>query len=109
VYDNYCGWRLVDSPDSNTNSFGAIEASAYPNPFSDKATIELSSANNYGNVVVSLYTLGGQKVQDVYNGPLKAGEVTQLEISGADLPDGVYIYRISSGDESYHGRIILMK
>ena len=61
-------------------------SAAYPNPASDKFTIETSSPAN----MISIYNLLGEKIKSV---SLKIGQ-TNFQIDVADLNKGVYFYSI---------------
>jgi len=96
------------------NSFGVssvndeIAISAYPNPFTSTATIEFQLTST-SNVSVEVFDLNGKKVADLYKGTAEAGQPYQVQLNGADLPPGIYIYRINTGDKVYNDRLILIK
>lgn len=60
-------------------------SSVYPNPFTNKITIETQSAET-----IALYNMTGQKIKSV---EVKAGE-TKTELDVADLTEGIYFYAI---------------
>lgn len=67
----------------------------YPNPFNPSTVIryELPAA---GRVTLSVYTVLGQEVATLIDGERPAG-VHEVRFDAADLPSGVYLYRIQSG------------
>jgi hypothetical protein len=94
--------------------FGSVMAndnfgvSAYPNPFSSSATIEFEFTYST-EVVVAVYNLNGDKVAELYNGNVEAGQSYKVQFNGENLPSGVYIYKIDGGDVHAYDKIVLMK
>lgn len=62
--------------------------SYYPNPFSDKITIESPIAEN-----ISFYNISGQKIKSV---DVKKGE-TKIDINVVDFSTGVYFVKVYDG------------
>lgn len=58
---------------------------AYPNPFSDKITIEISNAD-----LILVYNLIGERIKSF---PLNIGQTT-LEADLATLPKGIFFYTV---------------
>jgi len=96
------------------NAFGVtiandeIAISAYPNPFTSSATIQFEMTNT-SDVTVEVFDLTGKKVANLYNGKAEAGLSYQVQLNGGDLPAGIYVYRINTGDHVYNDRLILIK
>jgi hypothetical protein len=85
-----------------------IVSKAYPNPFAYSATIEFITKKD-AVVNVTVYNIAGTKVADLFTGEVKADEVKQVIFKGESLPNGIYIYRITSGDNVYFDRVVLQK
>jgi len=79
----------------------------YPNPFNPSTNIAYSLKEN-GWVQLSVFNILGQKVSDLVNQQQEAGNHS-IAFNGANLPSGVYIYRIQSKDFSDTKKLILMK
>jgi hypothetical protein len=77
---------------------------AYPNPASDMANIKFTAPEN-GNAVISLYTLTGNKVAEVFNGMIEAGVSNTAEVNTSELPAGIYIYRIFTNTSAKAGKL----
>jgi len=60
-------------------------------------------------VVADVYNLSGAKVASLYEGKVIGGQNYSLIFDGANLPDGIYIYRITTSEKSYYNKLILMK
>ncbi|MEJ8758051.1 T9SS type A sorting domain-containing protein [Pontibacter sp. H259] len=71
----------------------AIEATAYPMPFSDRTTLEFKTSETQ-DYVVNLYDSKGQLVRELKAGNAKAGELVTVEVDGRNLPEGMYFANI---------------
>lgn len=70
--------------------------SAYPNPFSDRITVNYSPANA-GNATLELSDLAGRMVLQTGLGQQMAGEnISTFDLSG--LPAGVYLLRVNAAE-----------
>ncbi len=106
-------------PDSTTDVKDKIQAVSdfklignYPNPFNPGTTI--SFAIPYNTVVnLSIYNTLGEKVTELYNGEMSAGENKivwdGLNNENKSVSSGIYIYRISTPEKYLSGKMILQK
>ncbi|MFD2246120.1 T9SS type A sorting domain-containing protein [Pontibacter ruber] len=87
---------------------GKLQLKAYPTPFADKATIEftLTREENYS---VKLYDLKGSLIRELKSGTARTGEVTQVEVDGSGLAEGLYIARMVSDSGSGSVKLLLKK
>lgn len=88
------GTASVSSVDRDANSLFL----AYPNPCTDKITIETQFANN-----ISVYNISGQLIKSVAVKP----ELTKIEIDMADLAKGVYFITIDKGVKTWSQKIMV--
>jgi len=79
----------------------------YPNPFSDKTTIDYVAAEE-GEVKLELLNTTGELVRTLYQGQAKAG-LQQYELDGRGLAAGVYVCRVTLNNKTEHKRILLMR
>jgi hypothetical protein len=79
----------------------------YPNPFNPSTTIKYSIQKN-AYVNLSVYNMLGQKVTELVNEMMSAGEY-QIEFNSAELSSGVYIAKLISGDYTKLIKMILAK
>ncbi|WP_202915870.1 DUF4082 domain-containing protein [Pontibacter pamirensis] len=79
---------------------------AYPNPFSDKATISFSLLDG-GEYTVSLYDAKGARVALLEQGILKSGERRSLEVDGTKLAKGLYLVRLQTSSGASTVRLVL--
>jgi len=79
----------------------------YPNPFNPTTQIKYS-VPKAGFVNLSVYNLLGEKVTELVNDVLSAGEY-QNNFDASHLPSGVYIAKLNSGDLSKSIKMSLTK
>ena len=80
---------------------------AFPNPFNPATTISFS-LDRPATVNVYIYNAAGQKVTELFNGPLDAG-LKQLLWKPSDLSAGVYFVRIAAGDNVLTDKMLYLK
>jgi hypothetical protein len=79
----------------------------YPNPFNPSTLIKFSVPDN-GRVIMTVYNILGRLVSVPVNGNYSKGSYS-VEFKGANLPSGVYFYKLESGGYSDTKKLILMK
>lgn len=84
----------------------SLEAN-YPNPFAGRTTIPFS-IDAPSHVKLSVYDLTGREIAVVADGAYPAGR-HHAEFDGADLPSGVYVYRMTAGSFSDTGKLVLRR
>ena len=79
----------------------------YPNPFNPNTSIKykISKPNK---VKIEIFNTLGQKIEILLNKNMPAGS-HEVECSARDLPNGVYYYKIESGEFQETKKMILMK
>lgn len=79
----------------------------YPNPFNPSTQIEYSIPVA-GHVSLSVFNTLGQQVATIFSGHQKAGNyVATFDASG--LANGVYVYRLQSGNAALIKKLVLAK
>ena len=79
----------------------------YPNPFNPSTSISYQLPSSVP-VTLTVYDLNGHKVRTLVNGLLEAGYYT-VRFNAGDLPSGVYLYRLTAGNEIVTKKMVLMK
>ena len=68
---------------------------AYPNPFSDSATLSLTLSESM-RVTATVYDLLGRRVSVLHDGAINGGQTKNFSIGSAGLTSGSYIIRVAS-------------
>jgi len=79
----------------------------YPNPFNPSTTINFSIPSSEF-VTIKVYDLLGNEVATLIDEYRPAGSY-EVDFNAADLPSGVYLYRIQAGDFTEAKKMILLK
>jgi len=94
-------------PIATNGSASTIEEArieVYPNPTSGITNVQFT-VPEAGNVDLTLYSMDGKKVDQIFNGIVEAGALNVADFNAASLPSGVYLYHLISNDTVLSGRI----
>ncbi len=87
----------------------------YPNPFNPTTTIEYSIAKHSGTqnitnerITLRIYDILGREIKTLVDRKMVPGKYS-VKFNGANLPSGIYFYRLSGGNFSITKKMILMK
>ncbi|HPM01184.1 MAG TPA: T9SS type A sorting domain-containing protein [Candidatus Cloacimonadota bacterium] len=84
----------------------------YPNPFNPTTTIAYQLTKSQP-VNITVYNAKGQKVRNLLNSVITAGNHTVvwngMDDHGKSVSSGIYYYRLSTADHSEVRKAILMK
>ncbi|TDN38864.1 hypothetical protein A8B98_22140 [Hymenobacter sp. UV11] len=81
---------------------------AAPNPNGGQFRLRVTAATD-GPTQLDLYDLQGRRVQAVFTGNLRAGEVRELDVEAPELAAGIYLVRLQSGQQVQHLRVAIQK
>lgn len=79
----------------------------YPNPFNSSTEISFT-INLSGEMDLSLFDMLGRKIKTLHKGELGNGKY-KITLDAAELPSGIYYYRLTSGHSSLTKKAILLK
>ena len=79
----------------------------YPNPFNPVTTISYQVPST-GLVTLEVFDLLGRSVRVLVDGTVAAGQYT-VDFEAANLPSGVYLYRLTAGENVETKKMLLMK
>jgi len=79
----------------------------YPNPFNPTTTISYS-IQKAGEVTLKVYDMLGIEVASLVNENQEAGNYS-IEFNAAELPSGIYVYRLASGNFMETKKLVLLK
>ncbi|MEO8088240.1 MAG: T9SS type A sorting domain-containing protein, partial [Bacteroidota bacterium] len=99
--------REIQPVGPTTTTISGIESSVYPNPFVTTTTIEFQSAASSTRGLVQIYSMDGALVATVFDGEVEAGKIYLVKWN-AQVAEGLYLYRITCGDEVKTGRLSLV-
>ena len=79
----------------------------YPNPFNPNTTIKFSLLNS-GVVKLILFDILGRKIATLFNGFETAG-IHEVNFNSANLPSGIYFYKLQADKFSAVKKLVLLK
>jgi hypothetical protein len=80
----------------------------YPNPATDNATFTFKSTAT-AKSKLEIFDLAGAKVADVFNGKVDAGMEYKVDVNVNNFATGVYMFRLTTGDQIEMGRLVINK
>ncbi len=96
---------LVANEPQATIAEGVTLGSAYPNPFTNDATLTLR-VDRPQHIYAAVYDLLGRRVTVLHDATVGAGVPVNLSVQGASLPPSVYFVRIEGEDFVTTQRIV---
>jgi hypothetical protein len=103
TYDLTTGVKT--EPQSSPSSFLLLQA--YPNPFNPTAALSYQLPT-HSFVNLEAYDIAGKLISTLANGWQAAGTHRAI-FDGSVLPSGIYIYRLTAGNFSATGKMLLLK
>ncbi len=101
------GTSATSSDSKDMQPTGVAQTSSYPNPFTDR--VEITYNISGPDVVrIDIFNSIGRFITTVVNAEQPAGEHTTL-FDGSHLPNGLYYYRIVSGNSIQTNAMVLVK
>ncbi|HEX2865779.1 MAG TPA: CHRD domain-containing protein [Ignavibacteriales bacterium] len=79
----------------------------YPNPFNPSTSIRFTLPNS-GLVNLTIYNMLGQRVATLMDRQMNAGSY-EVKFDASRLPSGMYLYRLSAGDNVSVKKMMLLK
>ncbi len=96
---------VVNSISENERSFNVT---SYPNPFSTETTVSFSLPEA-GLTSLEIFDVTGRSVKTVVDDIFYSKGDHRIKIQSAELPSGIYFYRLVSGKYSANRKIIVVK
>jgi len=110
---NLYGWEDETHPSiqsAGTDDYTLVEC--YPNPFNPSTTISFQ-LREAGFVKLEVFDINGRNVgarlPRPYTGRRYPAGTHQITFDGSGLPSGIYVYRLTAGDFTASGKMVLMK
>lgn len=79
----------------------------YPNPFNPSTTIEFALPKD-SRVTLDVYNIIGQKIMTLVDEVRPAG-YHAVKLDGTNLASGLYLYRLTAGQQTFIKKLLLMK
>ncbi|MDZ4120957.1 MAG: T9SS type A sorting domain-containing protein, partial [Candidatus Cloacimonadaceae bacterium] len=112
-YSRELSWHLVSStaiPEIAISSTSLRIDAIYPNPANKKVYVSFET-DATAKVEVAVYNLKGQKVASISDGFKSKGKHQELwqlrDYNGKELPAGMYILRLTSGNQTAQRKLII--
>ena len=80
---------------------------SYPNPFNPNTTIKFSIPT-HSFTTLKIFDISGREIATIVSGQLPSGNYSK-EWNAADMPSGVYFYRIEAGNFTDTKKFVLLK
>lgn len=80
----------------------------YPNPFNPYTKISFK-LDQPSSVTLTIFDISGKRISTLIDEELYDAGTHTKSFSGADLPSGIYLYKLEVGHQSKAGKMILMK
>lgn len=80
----------------------------YPNPFNPVTRIEFTPVKA-GQAVLTVYSVSGEKVAELFNGYAAKGTTYTFDFDGSQFAAGVYLYRLTMQDKVEVKKMVLIK
>ena len=60
-------------------------------------------------MLVEVFNVQGIKIATLFDGKSAAEELKEVQFDAAKLPEGFYVYRITSGESKLNGKMVLLR
>jgi hypothetical protein len=92
---------------SATVAAGYVLAQNFPNPFNPETVIRFVLPSQ-AQTRLAVYDMSGRLVSTLVNATMEAG-THQVTFNGTGLSAGMYIYRLTAGEVTVNGKMVLVK
>ncbi|MCF7802958.1 MAG: endo-1,4-beta-xylanase [Candidatus Marinimicrobia bacterium] len=80
----------------------------FPNPFNPETQIKFTLSINEV-VTMEVYDISGRKVETLLSGRHMSAGTHTVRFTGAELPGGMYLYKLQTPDNTEHKKMVLLK
>ncbi len=101
------GGLVVSNEEALQTPYGFELSQNYPNPFNPVTSIQFEIPNT-GYISLKVYDMIGREVATLIDKNMTAGEHS-VRFDATNLSSGIYIYRLSTGNESMTKKMTLIK
>jgi hypothetical protein len=86
----------------------ATELLAYPNPFTQRTTVQFTLATA-GKATLAVYDVRGQLVRTLFSGESQAGTNQSIALESQGLSAGIYVLRLVTATNVLNQKVVLSK
>jgi hypothetical protein len=90
-----------------SNNFSFVLNQNYPNPFNPETKISWNQESE-SHISLKIYDVLGNEIAVLLNNKLEAGS-HEINFSAKNLPSGIYLYTIESGENKLTKKMLLLK
>ncbi len=112
--DGVVAVQNCDGLEGEGGNLNAVEATSantltsYPNPTTGPSQVVFVAAET-GQTLVEVYDMNGRIVETLFNHVAEQGQEYRLDFNGAALPNGIYVYRMTTNNESIVDKFMVTK
>lgn len=96
----------ISTEENQTNTTFQLEQN-FPNPFNPETTISFYLPETR-HISLEVFNVNGQKIATIASGRYSSGH-HEIKFSGDELPSGIYIYRLMTGNQVFERKMLLIK
>lgn len=96
------------SPKGVQSAASLLEVSNFPNPTTGSSTVIFKTAETV-HTVVEVYDMNGKNIATLFEQIAQKGIPNTLTFDGSDLPNGVYIYRLTTNNETVIDKFMIAR
>ncbi|MGB6036199.1 MAG: T9SS type A sorting domain-containing protein [Cryomorphaceae bacterium] len=97
----FSSWQLFSTP-------GGAAISSLPNPTEGQSNVTFTVVEE-GYTTLEVYDMSGRLVDAIFAGNAQANSDYRFEFDGSALPNGVYIYRLTTENEVVNDKFMIAK
>lgn len=97
------GGQLIATEVGSSNTL-----TSYPNPTSGPSQVVFVTAKAE-RTVVAIYDMNGRQVETLFNQVATPGQEYRIDFDGNDLPNGIYVYKMTTNSETIVNKFMVSK
>ena len=87
---------------------GGAVLTTYPNPTEGDSKVVFQTFENT-KALVEVYDMNGRNVATLFDQDANAGQTYTLDFNGSKLPNGIYVYRLTTQNETIIEKFMIMR
>jgi hypothetical protein len=87
---------------------GLSTISSFPNPTSGPSQVVFVTAET-GMALLEVYDMNGRNVSTLFNETAQAGMENRVDFNGTSLPNGIYIYKLTTNNETVINKFMIAR